>query len=63
MQSHATLKVFDILGREVETLVNEVRHPGRYSIQFDGTVLSSGIYFYSLQAGSFVEIKRMTLFK
>lgn len=58
-----TLKVFDILGREVTTLVNEEKLPGNYEIQFDGSNLPSGVYFYRLQAGSFSDTKKFILLK
>jgi len=57
------LKVFDVLGREVTTLVNEVKLPGIYEIQFNGTKLASGVYFYRLTAGNFVQTKKMLLLK
>ena len=58
-----TLKVFDVLGREIQELVNEVKLPGHHTATFDGQKLSSGIYFYSLQAGSFSETKKLILLK
>lgn len=58
-----TVKVYDILGREVTTLVNEVKGPGTYTAQFDGSSLASGIYFYRLQAGDFTQTKRLVLLK
>lgn len=58
-----TLKVFDVLGREVATLVNESKSAGRYSIQFDASSLSSGIYFYRLQDGNFIQTKEMVVAK
>jgi hypothetical protein len=58
-----TLKVFDVLGREVSTLVNETRVAGNYSVDFDGSRLSSGVYFYRIQAGDFISIKKMMLTK
>lgn len=58
-----TLKVFDVLGNELETLVNEEKPTGTYEVEFDGTGLTSGIYFYKLQAGSYVETKKMILLK
>jgi hypothetical protein len=61
--SNVKLTVFDILGREVTTLVNEEKQPGTYEVKFDATSLSSGIYFYRLQAGSFVETKKMILIR
>jgi len=57
------LVVFDILGRELETIVNEFRVAGKYNIDFDGTNYSSGVYFYKLESGSFTEIKKMVLVK
>ena len=58
-----TLKVYDILGREVITLVNEKQNPGTYEVKFDGSKLSSGIYFYTLTAGYFKETKKLVLLK
>lgn len=57
------LKVYDVLGNEVVKLVDEYRNAGRYEVNFDASKLSSGIYFYHLQAGSFVETKKMLLLK
>jgi hypothetical protein len=48
--SHLHLAVYDLLGREVATLMNEVKQPGKYSVEFDGSKLASGVYFYRLQA-------------
>jgi len=61
--SFVTLKIYDVLGREIATLVNEEKPTGNYEVEFDGSKLSSGIYFYRLQAGSFVETKKMVLIK
>lgn len=61
--SHVTLKVFDVLGREVATLVNEVKAPGEYEVQFDAGALSSGIYFYRLTSGNFSSTKKLVLMK
>jgi hypothetical protein len=58
-----TLKVYDVLGNEVATLVNEEKQAGSYEAKFDAAGLSSGMYFYKLQAGSFVETKKMLLLK
>jgi subtilisin family serine protease len=58
-----SLKVYDVLGNEVAALVNEEKEPGVYDVSFDGSNLSSGLYFYKLQAGSFSEIKKMLLLK
>jgi hypothetical protein len=57
------IKVYDILGREVKTLVNELKQTGSYEVQFDASGLASGIYFYKLQIGSFVETKKMILLR
>ena len=57
------LKVYDVLGREVATLVNEEKQPGTYEINFDASSLTSGVYFYKIQAGSFVQTKKMILLK
>ena len=59
----AVLKVYDILGKEVATLVNKQQKPGNYEVEFDGKDLTSGIYFYKLQAGDFVETKKMILLR
>jgi hypothetical protein len=58
---HVTLKVFDVLGREVATLVNEVRHAGNHVVTLDASTLSSGVYYYRFASGSFRETKRMIL--
>ena len=58
-----TMKVYDILGREVVTLVNEEKTVGKYNAEFDGTKLSSGIYFYKIQAGDYSSVKKMILIK
>lgn len=58
-----TLKVYDVLGNEIATLVNEEKPAGAYEIEFDGTGLPSGIYFYKLKAGNFVETKKMVFLK
>ncbi len=61
--SHVTLKVYDMLGREVQTLVNEKQSSGKYTVMFEGSKLSSGVYIYRLQAGGFTETKKMALIK
>jgi hypothetical protein len=58
-----SLKVYDVLGNEVATLVNEEQTMGNYSATFNASSLSSGTYFYKLQTGSFVETKKMVLMK
>jgi len=51
------------LGNEIATLVNQEKPVGSYEVEFDATALTSGIYFYRIQAGSFVETKKMVLMK
>jgi hypothetical protein len=58
-----SLKVYDVLGREVKTLANEVKRIGIYDVRFDALGLSSGVYFYQLKAGSFTDIKKLLLLK
>lgn len=61
--SFVILKVYDVLGNEIGTLVNEEKPIGRYKVEFNATTLPSGIYFYRLQAGNFVETKKMVLLR
>jgi len=58
-----TLKIYDILGREVKTLVNENKLQGRYYISFDASKLASGVYIYRLQAGNYIATKKLLLLK
>lgn len=58
-----TLKIYDILGREISTLVNEFKPPGNYKVQFDGRNLSSSVYYYQMIAGKYVETKKLILLK
>lgn len=58
-----SIKVYDILGVEVKTLVNEEKPAGRYEVEFNANNLASGIYFYRIQAGEFVDTKKMILLK
>ena len=60
---HVILKVYDILGREIATLVNEEKPAGNYRVKFNGNDLSSGIYFYKLQEGNYSSVKKMILMK
>jgi hypothetical protein len=67
-QSFVTIKVYDIVGREVKTLVNTERSPGIYSVQWDGnnnfgSKVTSGIYLYRVVAGNFTQVKKMILLK
>jgi hypothetical protein len=61
--SHQIIKVFDVLGKEVATLANEFRDAGRYEVEFDGSALSSGVYFYELIADGFTQTKKMILIR
>jgi len=61
--SLVTLKIYDVLGREVKILINEEKAAGRYETEFDASNLSSGIYFYQLRAGNFADSKKMVLIK
>ena len=62
-QGLVTVKIYDVLGRVIQTLVNEEMQPGYYSVDFDASYLSSGVYFYKLESGTFSEVKRMMLIK
>jgi hypothetical protein len=57
------LKVYDLLGQEVKTLVNEIKSPGEYTVKFDAGSLASGIYFYRIEAADFISTKKMILMK
>ena len=61
--SNVKITLMDILGREIKTLVNEKKSPGIYDVIFDGSTLSSGIYFYKLEAEEYTETRRMVLLK
>ena len=63
ISSWQTLKIYDVLGNEVATLVNEFRSAGNYEINFNASNIPSGVYFYRLQSGSFTETKKMLMIK
>lgn len=63
VNSHQTLRVYDVLGNAVATLINEYREAGNYEVEFNAANLSSGLYFYKLQAGDFTQTRKMTLVK
>jgi hypothetical protein len=63
VRSLQSLKVYDVLGNEVVTLVNEEKSAGYYEVDFDGSRLASGIYFYVLRSGDFVQSRKMLLLK
>ena len=58
-----TLKIYDVLGNEVEVLINEQKESGNYQIDFNASELSSRIYYYTLTAGNFTSTKKMSLIK
>jgi len=58
-----TLKVYDILGKEVATLVNQLQKAGYYEVQFDASNLTSGVYFYRISAAEFIMTKKMFLLR
>jgi hypothetical protein len=60
---NVTLKLFDVMGREVATLVNEEKAPGTYTVPFDASSFSSGVYFYRLKAGAYTSTKKLILAK
>ncbi len=57
------LKIYNAIGKEMAVLVNETKEAGNYNLQFDASLLPSGVYFYQLKASSFVETKKMVLLK
>jgi len=61
--SWQSLKVYDVLGNEIKTLVDEYRSAGNYDVNFDASQLSCGVYFYRLLAGSFTQTKKMVVLK
>ena len=63
VSSWLTLKVFDVLGNEVVTLVDDNKQAGNYEVEFNALELSSGIYFYQLRAGNFIQTKKMIVVK
>jgi hypothetical protein len=58
-----TIKVYDILGKEITTLANEIKSPGEYTVTFDASSLSSGIYFCTMQAGGFITTNKLLMVK
>ena len=61
--NNVSIKIYDILGKVVANLVNEEKPSGEYEVEFDGRDLPSGIYFYQLKAGSYIQTKKMVLLK
>lgn len=62
-QSHITLKIFDALGKEVTSLVNELKAIGNYSVEFNAANLTSGVYFYQIKADHYIQTKKMILLR
>lgn len=60
---NVTLKVYDVLGKEVATVVNEFQDKGRYDVEFNAAHLASGMYIYKLTSGTFTEVKKMMFLK
>jgi len=58
-----SLKIFNLLGKEVATLVNSEKEPGNYNVNFNAGKLSNGVYFYKLTAGNYSDVKKMILMK
>jgi len=63
IKSQVDLVIYNTLGESVTQLVNEEQEAGKYSVEFDATTLPSGIYFYRIQTGSFIQTKKMILLK
>ena len=61
--AHVSIKVYNLLGQEVATVVNEVRDAGVHTVSFDASELSAGVYLYVMQSGNFMTTNRMTLLK
>jgi hypothetical protein len=61
--SNVNIDVYDILGQKVASLVKEKQDAGTYSVDFDASILSSGVYYYKIEAGEFISVKKMTLVK
>jgi hypothetical protein len=61
--SFVNIKVYNVLGKEIVTLINEERPAGNHEVEFSGTDLPSGVYFYKLQTGSFIQTKKMILLR
>jgi hypothetical protein len=62
-ESRVTIKVYNVLGKEVETLLSEEKNAGNYKIEFNANNLPSGVYFYKIQAGNYLEVKKLMLLK
>jgi hypothetical protein len=63
MRANVSLKIYNITGKEIATLVNGEKEPGSYRVNFNAEKLSSGIYFYKISAGNFTSVRKMILIK
>ncbi len=61
--NNLSAKIYDVLGREISTLINEVKQAGNFTVDFNGSNLASGIYFYRLESNEFSDIKKMIVVK
>ncbi|MBK8944280.1 MAG: T9SS type A sorting domain-containing protein [Ignavibacteriae bacterium] len=62
-KSNVKLIIYDVLGKEIETLVNENKSPGNYEVNFNASNFAAGVYYYQLKTGDFVKTKKMVLMK
>lgn len=62
-EAMVSIKVYDMLGREMKTLIKEYKSAGSYNVEFNASNLTSGIYFYRLTAGDFTQVKKLVLMK
>ncbi|MHB2156401.1 T9SS type A sorting domain-containing protein [Calditrichota bacterium GD2] len=60
---HVTIEIYNLLGQRVDVLINQKKNAGYYQLQWDGSHLASGIYFYRMSAGEYVEMKKLLLLK
>ena len=60
---YVDLRVYDVLGREAASIVSEYKPAGKYTVEFDASGLSSGVYFYTIKSGDFIDTKKMVLIK
>ena len=63
MDVKVNLKIYDVLGREVKTLVNDFKTAGSYEINFNASNYASGVYFYRMEAGQYIDVKKMVFLK
>ena len=61
--SFVTLKVYNVIGEEIKTLVSEYQSPGQHNVMFDASELSNGVYFYRIKSGQYTDMKKMILTK